>query len=63
MSQWVSTAEHRELVLAKCVLLDVPFALSKNMVKALLEAGVELPAEVRSKFPGLGNNKVKEALR
>lgn len=60
MSQWVSSADRQTLLLAKCVLRDVPDALTQKMVRALLEARVELPAEILRKFPDLGTNPTNQ---
>ena len=57
------SAERKLLVLAYCVLRDIPDALSKNMAKALLQAGEELPPEVLRKFPDLWSTPDNKALR
>jgi len=58
-----NSAERSLLVLAYCVLRDIPDALSKNMVRALLQAGEQLPPEVLCKFPDLWTNADNKALR
>ena len=63
MSQWISAEERRQLLLAQCVLRDVPFAMTKTLAAALVRAGIELPPDVRSRFPDLGDNNEKEAPR
>ena len=50
-------------MLAYCVLRDIPDDLSKNMVRALLQAGEQLPPEVLCKFPDLWTNADNKALR
>jgi hypothetical protein len=60
VSQWVSSADRQALLLAKCVLRDFPEALTPNMVRALVDARVELPAHLLQKFPDIGTNPVNQ---
>jgi hypothetical protein len=49
------SAERKLLLLAYCVLRDIPDALSKNMVRALLRNGEQVPPEILRRFPDLAN--------
>ena len=55
-SKTFTSRDRTLLVLARCVLRDVPEAMTVTMARALLQAG-ELPAEIQKKFPDLGDNK------